>query len=168
MLHLSTWNYCFLFSHITVQQRFRIQRNQPVEKQLVLDELAYKVDIPTKAIHDDVGKLFELHAYLQGCSQPHSPGMQRFPLSKVFLKLSFFSLIWLSAGWTTRPPGKALASPLLIDTLPNGNWGNDICYDSTEKFKGKFTAKLIYRSGILGYHYWRWHWKSKVLPYIIG
>ena len=27
--------------------------------------------------------------------------------------------------------------------------------------------KLIFRSGILCYHCWYWHWKSKVSPYII-
>ena len=43
--------------NFTVKQRFTIERNQSVEKQLVLDELAYKVDIPAAAIHDDdVGK----------------------------------------------------------------------------------------------------------------
>ena len=46
-----------------MKQRFTIERNQPVEKQLVLDELAYKVDIPAAAIHDDVGKCKIISTY---------------------------------------------------------------------------------------------------------
>ena len=29
-----------------------------------------------------------------------------------------------------------------------------------KNFNGKFTTKLIFRSGILYYHCWCWHWKS--------
>ena len=36
-----------------------------------------------------------------------------------------------------------------------------------KSFDGKFTAKFIFQSGILCYHCWYWHWKSKVSSYII-
>ena len=61
----------------------------------------------------------------QGRSQPHSPGWARVPLSSFFssnfdqfilffLKLySFSSSFWFS-GWAACPPGKALATPLLL------------------------------------------------------
>ena len=60
---------------------------------------------------------------IQGCSQPHSPGWARVPLSSFFLKfrsvfliypqsLLIFSSFWPS-GWVPRLPGKALATPLL-------------------------------------------------------
>ena len=59
----------------------------------------------------------------QGRSQPHSPGWARVPLSSFFLKISinfsyFFLKLYLfsssfwSSGWASRPPGKALATPL--------------------------------------------------------
>ena len=57
---------------------------------------------------------------IQGRSQPHSRGWARVPLSSFFLKfwsifvlfLKLSSLFWLS-GWASRPPGKALATPLI-------------------------------------------------------
>ena len=56
----------------------------------------------------------------QGRSQPHSPGWARVPLSsffpqisiKFFLKLYLFSSSFWPSGWASRPPGKALATPL--------------------------------------------------------
>ena len=60
--------------------------------------------------------------WIQGRSQPHSPGWARVPLSSFFTQVStnlsyfssnnlFFSSFW-PYGWATRPPGKALATPL--------------------------------------------------------
>ena len=62
---------------------------------------------------------------MQGRSQPHSPGWTRVPLSSFFpqilindfyffLKLYSFSSSFWSSGWATRPPGKALATPLTL------------------------------------------------------
>ena len=61
---------------------------------------------------------------IQGCSQPHSPGWARVPLSSFFpqisIKFSYFSSNFYSfsssfwpSGWESRPPGKALATPLM-------------------------------------------------------
>ena len=59
----------------------------------------------------------------QGRSQPHSP-WARVPLSSffpqiainstIFLKLYLFSSSFWPSGWASRPPGKALATPLTL------------------------------------------------------
>ena len=65
----------------------------------------------------------------QGLSQPHSPGRARVPLSSFvpqisinfflfFLKLYIFSSSFWPSGWASRPPGKALATPLRIVLTP--------------------------------------------------
>ena len=36
-----------------------------------------------------------------------------------------------------------------------------------KSFMANLQQKLIFRSGILFYHCWRWHWKSKISPHII-
>ena len=58
----------------------------------------------------------------QGRSQPHSPGWARVPLSSFFPQISInlfnfpqlysFSSSICPSGWASRPPGKALATPL--------------------------------------------------------
>ena len=55
----------------------------------------------------------------QGCSQPHSPGWARVPLSSFFHQISIhFSYFFLKLSsfwpsrWASRPPGKALTAPL--------------------------------------------------------
>ena len=62
-----------------------------------------------------------IKAETQSCSQPHSPGWARAPLSYFFPQISInfsyfssnlFSSSFWSSGWATRPPGKALATPL--------------------------------------------------------
>ena len=66
---------------------------------------------------------FWQHAFFQGRSQPHSPGWARVSLSSsfakilinfflFFLKLDSFSSSFWPSGWASRPPGKALATPL--------------------------------------------------------
>ena len=53
--------------------------------------------------------------------EPHSPGWARVPLflifssnfDQFFLKLYLFSSSFWPSGWASRPPGKALATPLM-------------------------------------------------------
>ena len=58
----------------------------------------------------------------QGRSQPHTPGWARVPLSSFFLKFLSIILIFSSKFPNFRPPGKALATPLLVQlTAENKN-----------------------------------------------
>ena len=71
-----------------------------------------------KGNESDVGNIdFE-----QGHSQPHRPGWARVLLSsffssnfnKFFLKLYLLSSSFWPSGWASCPPGKALATPLIL------------------------------------------------------
>ena len=75
----------------------------------------------------------------QGRSQHHSPGWARVPLSSFFpqilinfflffLKIYLFSSSFWPSGWATRPPGKALATPL---STADGSIGDNCYYLST-------------------------------------
>ena len=88
----------------------------------------------------------------QDRSQPHSPGWARVPLSSFFpqiaIKFSYFSSnfysfscsFWLS-GWASRPPGKALATPLqMIDHMLEFCCAMQPCNAwSSAKFKIKYS-----------------------------
>ena len=74
----------------------------------------------------------------QGRSQPHCPGWARVPLSSsfpqilinfvlVFLKPDLFSSSFWPSGWASRPPGKALATPLAANkTLMRHSFGKGV------------------------------------------
>ena len=66
----------------------------------------------------------------QGRSQPHSPGWARVPLFSLKFGSSFltfpqtFLIFFLILGirWASRPPGKAMATPLWSFLFPTSSW----------------------------------------------